>query len=115
MSAAPGTLRVRVGAGLTRTVIDRALGKVPLVVLQPTTWAQLRQECGSDAKAAAWLLKTATRRRRPIGLYADGTTTFIAPAGWSAERLGGYVAAQHDVLEQAFGPVARLESRGAAP
>jgi hypothetical protein len=51
----------------------------------------------------------ATNVNRPIAANletGDGTssTVFISPKGWSEERLSGWVAGHHDVLEEAFGP-----------
>jgi hypothetical protein len=104
------SLHLRVAPGLTRAAVDRALARVPLVVLTADLLAQLAQECGSRDRAYRWLLKLATRRRRPIGVHAGGMTLFVAPAGWTRERLAGYVGAQQDALGQPFGPVVAWEA-----
>jgi hypothetical protein len=103
------TARLLAPPGSTRTAIDVALGQVPLVVLSQPAWPQLVAECGSAEKATRWLSRLATRRRRPIGVHQDGQTLWLAPDGWSDERLQGYVLAQREPLEAAFGPIVRWE------
>jgi len=88
-------------------MIDVTLGKVPLVVLTAACVHQLIGECGGTEKAGAWLSKLADRRRRPIGMHREGQTVWIPPAGWTEERLTGYVLAHHRPLEAQFGPIAR--------
>jgi hypothetical protein len=97
------------GERCARQAIVLALDTVPLVVLSDATCQALSHECGSAARATAWLWKQANRARKPIGLHHDGRTEFYAPLGWSRQRLAGYVAAHHDELEAAFGQVDRVE------
>jgi hypothetical protein len=71
---------------------------------------------GTDlAGVARWLSQLATDIGKPVGVHLAGETLFFAPAGWSAERLAGYVAARHRELEAAFGKaehVAMVPSAG---
>jgi hypothetical protein len=114
MSGAP--LRLQAGPGYARTAIDGAVGGAPLVILTNRMVVQLEAECGGTERAALWLLKLATRRRRPIGLHdaAADRTVWIAPPDWSGEKLIGYVLAHREALESVCGPVARWHTGASA-
>jgi len=91
----------------------------PLVVVTHRAFADLARELGSDDAAARWLSALACEIDKPIGVNvptgADGSsaTAFVPPTGWTAERLAGWVAGQHDELEAAFGPARSVETVGA--
>jgi hypothetical protein len=74
----------------------------------------LRQELHSWERVWDWVSSLAIRLDRPILVnipFKDGSsqTQAIAPPTWSRERLAGYIAGHHDVLEAEFGPIGRLE------
>lgn len=81
----------------------------PLVILTNRAFYDLAAELGGTDQATRHLLKVATNTGAPIAANLTtgddtSTTVFIAPKGWSEERLGGWVAGHHHVLEEAFGP-----------
>jgi hypothetical protein len=79
---------------------------VPCAVLTGRALSQLARELGSMYAATRWLLMPA-----PDG---SSQTAFIAPQEWTQERLKGWVAAHHAVLEAQFGEVAGLRDLGQA-
>jgi len=79
----------------------------PLVILTGRAFAELCAELGTEA-AYRHLIRVATNAGRPIGINAEtgkdtSSTAFIAPKGWTEERLRGWVAGRHDEIEAAFG------------
>ena len=93
--------------------IAAAARSAPLLVLTARAYQDLADELGGDDAAVRAVLRIATNTGKPIGLNLptpDGSRTcFLAPKGWTSERLRGWVAGRHRELEQAFGPGAVLE------
>jgi hypothetical protein len=75
--------------------------------------AALERELGSPEAAARHLARVAANVGKPIGVNvptAEGSRTcFMAPKGWTQERLAGWVAGHHEVLERQFGPAALID------
>jgi hypothetical protein len=68
----------------------------------------LADELGGYEAAARFLTTVASNVGRPLAVnYPTGPdrsqTMFIAPKGWTEERLAGWVAGKRDGLEQMFG------------
>lgn len=81
-----------------RALITAALSAgAPIIVLDTALQAALCRECGGPAAMADWLIDTATWYGRPIGIDVRGCTRYVAPVGWTAERLRRYL------YDQAFG------------
>ena len=93
--------------------IERLAPSVPLFCLSHRALADLARELGSERRAARWLARLAGKLGRPILVNArtgDGTssTIAVAPRDWTEERLLGWLGGHHAVLEEEFGPVARI-------
>ena len=107
--------RVSVARSLAALARASARDGGPLVCVTGRAWADLAAELGSDEAAVRRLLLIATNTGRPICVNLpteDGSTTvFVAPNGWSEERLAGWAAGHVEELEAAFGPatVRRME------
>ncbi len=88
----------------------------PLVCVTGRMFGELERELGGPEAVARRLLRIATATGRPICVNFEtgaetSTTMFIAPRGWSEDRLRGWAAGRHAELEAAFGPasVVRME------
>src|SRR4051794_10345576 len=83
--------------------IRTAAGLAPLFVLTGRALLDLERELGSWDAAGRYLLDVAEEIGRPIGVNAPtpagSRTMFITPRSWSPERLRGWVAGHHEVLE----------------
>lgn len=92
----------------------RAVAHVaPALALTSAAWAELVDEFEGDADAAAhWLADLATETGKPIAVHVPAdtgaATVFIAPAGWSNDKLRGWVGGKHAEIEAAFGLVASV-------
>ena len=80
----------------------------PLVCVTHRAYADLVAEVGSDDAAARHLARVATNTGRPLAVNLPtgpdtSTTIFVSPRGWSGERLRGWAAGHHEVLEATFG------------
>ena len=80
----------------------------PLVVVRHGAYLELQRELGGPEAVARALVRIATNTGKPIAVNlptGEGTssTLFIAPKGWSEERLRGWAAAHVEELEAAFG------------
>ncbi len=86
----------------------------PGVCITGRAFADLAAELGGDAAAARHLLRVATNTARPIAVNfptAEGSRTmFVAPRGWTEERLRGWVAGRHEEVEAALGPATPVPS-----
>jgi hypothetical protein len=96
------------------------VGCAPLVVISGRAIADLAEELGGYEAAAAHLVGLANETGRPIAVNAElpggeSRTAFLAPAAWSQERLRGWIGGHHAILEEAFGPVARVYRYGGRP
>ena len=96
-------------SGLVVEALERLAAEVPMVMVGEAAYSHVVAVKGSDEAALRFLLELATRIGRPIGLNAstgEGTssTLFVPPAGWSEERLQGWVAGHKDELEAELGP-----------
>ena len=81
----------------------------PLVAITGRAYLDLIAELGSDEAAARHLARVATNTARPLCVNLPtgpdtSTTVFVAPKGWTDERLRGWAAGHHAELEAAFGP-----------
>ncbi len=82
---------------------------VPLVVVTHRAWGELCAELGGEDAAVRHLARVATNTGKPIAVNLprgedESTTVFLAPKGWTEERLRGWAAGHHRELEAAFGP-----------
>jgi hypothetical protein len=73
----------------------------------------LADELGGYEAAARFLTTVASNVGRPIAVNyptgPDGSRMmFVAPKGWSQERLAGWTAGRHREIEAAFGPAVPL-------
>ncbi len=71
--------------------------------------ADLEAELGGMEPAVEWLVGLATLTGRPCFVNLPNgkdtsTTVALAPKGWGAERLAGYVGGMAEHLERQFGP-----------
>ncbi len=85
----------------------------PLFVLSVRALGDLAAELGSMDAAARHLLSVAEEVGRPIGVNLpapDGASrsVFIAPRGWSDERLRGWIDGHGAELEAESGEVSRV-------
>ncbi len=110
-----GTLRVTADASkVSMAASIRAMASVaPLFVIGVRALGDLADELGSMDAAATYLVQIAESNNRPIAVNLpapDGSsrTAFIAPRGWTEERLAGWIAGHHAELEQQFGTVSRV-------
>ncbi len=74
----------------------------------------LERELGGFEAAARHLHRVATNTGKPIGINAptgpdSSRTMFVPPRGWTRERLAGWVAGHHELLEQQFGEATLVE------
>ena len=92
-------------SGNPRAVIEAALSARRPVVLTENMLCDLVAELRSDEAAIAWLAETAAAHRVPVGLRAGDQTVFIAPTGWSSDRLQGWVGTMHEVLAAESGAI----------
>ena len=96
--------------GSAGLAIRRLAATQAAVVVTAKTFSYLRRDCGSERRALKWLATVATETGQPIALNLDdgpdrSVTSFIAPKGWSQEKLTGWIGARHQELEAMFGPV----------
>jgi hypothetical protein len=109
------TLRITVDSDCVSPArsIATAARLSPLLVLTHRALADLEAELGSYEAAYRHLARVAERAGKPLGVNfptAEGSwTCFLAPKGWSEERLAGWVAGHHDEIEAAFGPATPLD------
>ena len=101
--------RVSVARSLAALARASARDGGPLVCLTARSYADLAAELGDDEAAVRHLLRVATNTGRPIAVNLPtgpetSTTLFVAPKGWTDERLRGWAAGHHAELEAAFGP-----------
>jgi len=90
-------------------VIRESAGLAPLTVVSVRMLIELSDELGGHEAAGMFLLSVAEDLGRPIGvnvptLDGNSRSMFLAPKGWSQERLAGWVAGRHQEIETAFGP-----------
>lgn len=98
------TLHVLVGDD-HQAVIAAALSSGVPTVLTEAMLRGLIDERGSDEAALAWLVASATAHQVPVGFRVADETVFIAPTGWSSDRLRGWVGVMHEALATEFGPI----------
>jgi hypothetical protein len=80
----------------------------PLLVVTCRAFDDLSAELGDGDAAVRHLLRVATNTGRPVAVNLEGddgdsTTCFLAPRGWSSERLAGWAAGHHEAIEAMFG------------
>ena len=116
------TMRVTADASkVSMAASIRAVASVaPLFVIGVRALADLAAELGSMDAAAAFLLDVAEANNKPIGVNLpapDGSsrTAFIAPRGWTEERLAGWTAGHHQELEDEFGQIMRVSTMPGEP
>src|SRR5687767_9013797 len=107
------TAHVLVADGLMADIIRGAAtaGTQPLVALTFKALVALGDELGSVEAAGQFLIDLANEIGKPVAINiptTDGnsTTQFLAPFGWTRERLLGYVGGYSAELEAMFGGVA---------
>jgi hypothetical protein len=96
--------------------IRRMAGAAPLLVITGRALLDLAAELGGMDAAALFLLELVESVNRPVGLnFATGddtsSTAFVAPRGWTQERLQGWIAGHHAELTDAF-EVSRVRAEG---
>ena len=100
--------RVSVSRSLAAVARASARDGGPLVVVSHRALDDLVDELGGYDGAARRLLTIATNTGRPLAVNVpteDGSRTmFVAPKGWTEERLRGWAAGRHEELEAMFGP-----------
>jgi len=89
--------------------IRRSAGLAPLTMVRGRMLIELADELGGYEEAGRFLYGIAEDLGRPIGvnvptLDGNSRSMFMAPKGWSQERLAGWVAGRHREIEAAFGP-----------
>jgi len=94
-------------------VIRESAGLAPLTIASGRMLIELADELGGQEAAGAFLYDIAEQTGRPVGvnlLAPDGgsRSVFLAPPGWSQERLAGWVAGHREDIEAAFGPAVPL-------
>lgn len=108
------SLRVLVDGGSPSRVIEEiARSSAPMIVITHRMLAELETEFRSEKAAHRFIRRLASKVGKPIGVNGpsgDGTsmTVFIAPRGWTNERLQGWVAGLHESLEDCFGDVTEI-------
>jgi hypothetical protein len=110
-----GRARVVVGDGASMTAAIMALAgsSAPLAVLTTAALRHLVHELGSHERAVRFLVWTAERTAKPIGVNVENgdgrsRTVFLAPRTWSRERLRGWIAGHHELLGAEFGEIERI-------
>ena len=94
--------------------IRSAAEAAPLLVITTRAFGDLADELGSYDAAAEYLLELAEEIGHPLAVNLvtgpdASSTAFVAPRSWSSERLQGWAAGHHELLEAQFGPVSRVE------
>jgi hypothetical protein len=110
------TARITIDAEQVRPsrAIAVAARSAPLLVLSHRAFSDLADELGDHDAAIRQVLRIATNAGKPIGINlptadGDSQTVFLAPRGWSDERLRGWVAGHHEALESEFGMATIVE------
>ena len=84
----------------------------PLLVLTTRALRDLAHELGGHDRAAECLLTIVEEIGRPVAVNLErengSHTVFIAPRGWSDERLRGWIAGHHADLEAELGEIVRM-------
>jgi len=96
--------------------IRNAAHMAPLFIVTGRAFDDLAGQVGGHEEAAAFLLDLAESVGRPIAVNVVtgrdmSSTAFISPRNWTTERLAGWVAGHHELLESQFGDVARVERK----
>ena len=115
-----GTLRLSVdpeAVPIVTAIREAAHAAPALLVLTGRAAGDLADQLGSVDAAVRFLVDLATEIGRPIGLNAEtgegrSQTMFVAPKGWSEQRLAGWVAGRHAELESEFGDIAGVRAEG---
>jgi EAL domain-containing protein (putative c-di-GMP-specific phosphodiesterase class I) len=108
------TMRVTVDAervSIARSIAAMAratTANVALVCVTGRAYLDMADELGCDEVAARHLARVATDVGRPLCVNIPtgaetSTTMFVAPKGWTDERLRGWAAGRHAELEAMFG------------
>jgi len=87
-----------------------ALPKTVAALITSNVWALVRQELGSNEAVAEWLADVVARRGASVLLHLGDRTIAIGPG--TREQLLGFVGVHHGWLEDAFGPIARVDPFG---
>jgi hypothetical protein len=106
------TLRLTVDAETVplTEVLAASAGSAPLLVLTGRALGDLAAELGGHDAAMHWLADLAASVSKPVAVNIStgpdtSTTVWLAPPGWTSERLAGWVAGHHEEIEAEFGPV----------
>ena len=93
--------------------IRRLAGCTPLFLVSHRAMRDLAAELGSDDAAARHIADVAIATGKPILINGPtgrdrSATIAVAPPTWSEERLQGWIAGHHGILERQFGPIERV-------
>jgi len=93
--------------------IRTSAGLAPLTMVTARMLFELADELGGQEEASQFLYGIAERTGRPVGVNVPTSTgsrsMFLAPRGWTQERLAGWMAGKHQEIEGAFGPATITE------
>jgi hypothetical protein len=97
--------------------IGRLSGAVPLFLVSHRAFRDLAAELGGWGRAADFLRELGEANDRPLAVTVEAgagasRTAFIAPKHWTSERLLGWVAGHHELLERELGPIEWITSEG---
>lgn len=87
---------------------------VPVVIITGELLRSLEREKRGYRKTTRYLVKLAESWQQPIILNAptgDGNSqsVVIGPRSWDRERLSGWLARNRPQIEEALGPMARMD------
>jgi hypothetical protein len=93
--------------------IRRLATAAPLFLVSHRAFRDLSREFGSDDRAARHITEVAIATGRPILVNQPtgggrSATIAVAPPTWSDERLQGWIAGHHELLEREFGRIERV-------
>jgi hypothetical protein len=104
------TLRATVDTRHVRLtdVLTASAGAAPLLLLTGRALGDLAAELGGIETAFRWLADLAASVGKPVAVNIPtgpdtSTTVWLAPPGWTTERLSGWVAGHHEEIEAQFG------------
>jgi hypothetical protein len=94
---------------MTTEIFSSLMDVAPQVGLGYNAVRDLKVELGSEEAVLRYLASEATKHQKPVYLNvpegSGSRTLFIAPEGWSDDRLKGWVATAVPGLESMIGPV----------
>jgi hypothetical protein len=93
--------------------IRRLAGTTPLFLVSHRAFRDLARELGSADRAARHIAEVAVATGKPILVNQPtgggrSATIAVAPPTWTEEKLQGWIAGHHQVLERQFGTIERV-------